>query len=75
MSIVKFIGKIGKTACEFTLIGGFVAEVMLIYARFVAVAKSHPTRDCGGRRTIDEYQSNLLTAEELVVTMGLLWDL
>lgn len=73
MGIDKIIGKFAKSSCQYAVIGELASELMLIYGRFVAVVNSHPTWDVGQKQEVDEYQENLLTEEEKIFTMGLIW--
>lgn len=73
MSVDKIIGKFAKSSCQYAVIGELASELMLIYGRFVAVVNCHPSWDVGEKQEVDEYQDNLLTEEEQIVTMGLVW--
>ncbi|KAL0631754.1 hypothetical protein Q9L58_009383 [Maublancomyces gigas] len=73
MTVAKGIGKLAKSEANWTAVGEFLRELMLVIGRFFAVINSYPTWQLW-TKPVNPYSENQLTAEEEIIVLGLAWD-
>lgn len=73
MTVAKGIDKLAKSEANWTAVGEFLGELMLVIGRFLAVINSHPTWQLW-TKPANPYSENQLSAEEEIIVMGLAWD-
>lgn len=73
MTVAKGIGKLAKSEANWTAVGEFLGELILVIGLFLAVINSHPTWQLW-TKPANPYSDNQLTAEEEIIVLGLAWD-